>query len=152
MREWELKWRTGRRCYGIDLRGTSSFEFLVQPKRMNRFDIARIGKFPDRRIRGIAIGKRPPAVHSSFSAFPSHGRRALRRSHFGGGDLAINSLRPGPLVYFRLVYAVLIGIVEALNLHVAQPLVGVCPGCLERWNPGNHIHSEREPIDLVFDC
>ncbi len=59
--------------------------------------------------------------------------------------------RPHPLVDFWQVGAVLIRVIDALDLPVAQRLFGVCTGCLKRWDAVNDIHGEAEAVDLVLD-
>lgn len=45
----------------------------------------------------------------------------------------------------------LIGIVLALDLHVAELFLGVGTGYLERGYPVDHIDGEAEPVDLILD-
>src|SRR5437667_8203594 len=58
---------------------------------------------------------------------------------------------PGPLVDLRLVDPVLIGVLLALDLRVAQLLLGVGPHPLQGRHPIDDVDGQAEAVDLVLD-
>src|SRR5262245_43589833 len=76
-------------------------------------------------------------------------RRA--RADFPGPLSTPRSVRPLPVPEFGLVDAVLVGIVLAVDLEVAKLLLRMCSAGLELRHAINHVHGQREPVDLILD-
>src|SRR5271169_6089965 len=60
-------------------------------------------------------------------------------------------VRPPPSRDFWAVNAVLVCIVSARDLLVAEPLLGVAPNLLQRRGPVNHVHCQAKSVGLVID-
>jgi hypothetical protein len=45
----------------------------------------------------------------------------------------------------------LVGVILALDLRVAELLLGMRPDHLQPWHTVDHIHRQTEPVDLILD-
>src|SRR5437660_8239970 len=62
-----------------------------------------------------------------------------------------SSIRPLPADDLRLIDAVFVGVVPAVDLQVAVLLLGVSPDFLEHGRAIDHIDRQTESIDLIVD-
>src|SRR2546425_3144144 len=87
---------------------------------------------------------------TKWSRFPSISRSVLGT---GGGrpcrGSPFNLVRPRPLIDFGLVDSVFVGVVLAVDLHVAQLLLDVRAGDPQALHPIDDVDREAEPVDLV---
>lgn len=67
------------------------------------------------------------------------------------GSFSPTAIRPLPSSDFRAVDAVLIGVVPAGKLLVAQFFLGVCADALKLGNSVNCVNCKAEPVGLVVD-
>ena len=80
---------------------------------------------------------------------PQQNAKASRKSHFSARARA--SIRPLPVCGFGLIDAVLVRVVHALDLHIAELLLRVRAGHLEPRHAVDDIHRQCEAVDLVLD-
>src|SRR5262249_31991971 len=71
-----------------------------------------------------------------------------RRPRRGSPDVA---LWPGPLIDLGLVHTELVGVVLAVDLHVAQLLLDVGAAYLKTRHPIDDVDGDAEAVDLVLD-
>ncbi len=57
------------------------------------------------------------------------------------------SIRPRPLVDLGLIDAVLVGVVLAVDLHIAQLFLGVRPGHLQGGHAVDDVDRQTEAVD-----
>ena len=60
-------------------------------------------------------------------------------------------MRPLPLIDLGFVDAVLVGVTLAFDLHVAQLLLGMSAGHVQRRHAVDHVHRQAEAVDLILD-
>src|SRR5437660_7963170 len=59
--------------------------------------------------------------------------------------------RPRPLIELRLIDAMLVSVVLAVDLHIAQDFFGVGASHLQCRHPVNNVDRQTETINLVLD-
>jgi len=58
---------------------------------------------------------------------------------------------PSPGRNIRLIDAMLVGVIHALYLHVAESFFGMSANSLQLGNPVDRVYRQTETINFVFD-
>src|SRR5262249_12834501 len=105
---------------------------------------------PRAALRAGPPGARQPGSAAGPSGPCAGGRRSRRSPPAWPGTPPGHSL-PGPLTEFGLVDPVLVGVALGVDLHVAQPLLGMGAGDLQARHAIDHVYREAEAVDLVLN-
>ena len=87
----------------------------------------------------------PGSPQTSISSYDR--RPGLIRARTALGHL----VRPLPRLNVGVIDAMLVSIIPALNLEIAEFLFCVSSDSLQLWNAVNRINGQAEAIDLVLD-
>ena len=66
-------------------------------------------------------------------------------------ERTVLSVRPSPICDLRHIDAVLMRVVAAIDLDVAEPLLGVSPDFLELRGAVDRVDRQGEAVDLIVD-
>src|SRR5262245_31607482 len=91
----------------------------------------------------------PQPEQAKVGRRPRHGRRPPSRGSPELRQQRGTSLAPGPLIGFRLVDTVLVGVALAVDLHVAQLLLDVRARDPQARDAIDDVDGETEAVDLV---